>query len=143
VRVVFDTVVFVCALISPYGWCGRLLFDHAAYQLVVSAPVVTEYLDVLRRPELVRKYRSIAGRDAHAVLDLIANAVVVHPTETPPVCRDPEDDKFLAAAAVGNAAFIVSEDTDLLVLKRHERIAIVDVEAFLQVVQARRANAGS
>ena len=47
-RVVFDTVIFVRALINPHGIWGRLIFQHAdAYTLVISPPVVAEILEVL------------------------------------------------------------------------------------------------
>jgi predicted nucleic acid-binding protein len=56
--------------------------------------------------------------------------------DTPAVCRDPEDDKFLAAARVGSARFIVTEDMDLLDLGSYEGIQILRAEAFLLVLEA-------
>ncbi|MDQ3692104.1 MAG: putative toxin-antitoxin system toxin component, PIN family [Chloroflexota bacterium] len=96
---VFDTVVLLRGLIKPNGWSSRILFDHFAdYNLVVSPAIVAEYLEVLRRPELDRKYQSIAARDLHAILHLIERAIVVVPTTVLAISRDPTDDKFLAAA---------------------------------------------
>lgn len=132
IRAVLDTVILVRGLISPLGWSGRLLFDHAAdYELVVSPAIVAEYLEVLQRPRIVRKYRNAGTRDLHAVLNLIARATVVYPIAVPAVCRDPADDKFLAAAKAGNADCIVTADNDLLDLGTYERIAILTAEAFL------------
>lgn len=134
-RVVFDTVVIVRGLISPYGPWGRLVFDHAGdYQLVVSPPVVAEYLEVIRRPELTRKYRSVATRDPHAVLDWLARAEVVELVEIPAVSRDPKDDPFLATAVAGAAAYLVSEDRDLLVLGSHAGIPIITGAMFLSIL---------
>ena len=80
------------------------MFDQANdYTWIVSPAIVDEYLKVLRRPILVHKYRDIETRNLAAMLELIATAVVVQPTAVPAVCRDPEDDKFLAAAKTGNA----------------------------------------
>lgn len=132
-RVVFDTVVLVRALINPYSRWGRLLFDHAdAYVLVVSRPVLTEYIEVLQRPELTRKYRSLATHNPHTVLDLLANAVVVEPAEILPVARDPKDDPFLATATAGNADYLVSEDRDLLDLGTYEGVEIITATTFLE-----------
>lgn len=131
-NVVFDTVVLLRGLIKPYGWSGRILFDHVAdYGLIVSPAIVTEYLEVLRRPELVRKYQSIANRDLQAILRLIERATVVVPTSVPAVCRDPADDMFLAAAKEGTADCIVTADNDLLDIGTYEGIEIVTAEAFL------------
>jgi uncharacterized protein len=136
-RVLFDTVVLVRGLINPGSPWGRLLFEEASgYTWIVSPPVVDEYLEVLRRPRLVRKYREIETRNVTVMLDLIATAVVVQPVAIPAICRDPEDDKFLAAAKAGNARFIVTEDMDLLDIGIFERTAIISAEVFLRMLDA-------
>lgn len=113
-----------------------MLFEHAdAHRLVVSPPVLDEYMDVLRRPELRRTtYRQVAARDLKAVLDWLATAVHVQPAAIAAICRDPEDDKFLATAAAGDASFIVTEDADLLSLGGYEGIRIVTAAQFLEVL---------
>lgn len=135
-RVVLDAVILVRGLINPSGLWGRLVFAQAdSYNWVVSPAIVNEFLEVLRRPELVRKYREVPSRNLPWVLAQIATAKMVEPDEIPRVCRDPGDDKFLAAALAGNAAYIVSEDRDLLDLMEYEGITILSAEAFLKVLQ--------
>jgi predicted nucleic acid-binding protein len=56
---------------------------------------------------------------------------MVVPSQLRAVCRDPSDDKFIAAAIAGGASFIVSEDKDLLDLRSYEGIEICTVETFL------------
>ncbi len=132
-RGVFDTVVLVRGLINPFGWCGRLVFDHSAdYEIIVSPAIEAEYVDVINRPELIAKYRAVHGRDLSTVRQIIANATVIEPINVPTICRDPEDDKFLAAALVGNARFIVSEDLDLLDLGSYEGIPVMNAESVLR-----------
>jgi putative PIN family toxin of toxin-antitoxin system len=97
---------------------------------------VAEYLNVLSRPQLVRKYRTVATRDLDTMLDQLATATVVDPLNTPAVCRDPGDDKFLAAARSGGARFIVTEDADLLDMGIYEKTTIISAEAFLRVLDA-------
>jgi putative PIN family toxin of toxin-antitoxin system len=136
-KVVFDTVILVRGLINPYSLCGRLVFDHPGlYELIVSSAVVAEYLSVVNRPELVRKYQSVETRNLPAILDIVAKATVVQAMDIPAVCRDPEDDKFLAAAQAGGARFIVSEDLDLLDLGSYGKTAIISAEAFLRILDA-------
>ena len=142
-RVVLDTVVFVRALINPYSWWGRLIFDHAdRFELIVSPTIAEEYLAVLQRPELTRKYRSVATRDLQAVLDVLSAAIIVQPAEEPAISRDPADDKFLAAAHAGGADVIVTEDADLLDLRQYEQIAIITAETFLQSLEVPDRNSG-
>lgn len=133
-RGVFNTVVLVRGLINPFSWCGRLVFDHSAdYEVIISPAIEAEYVDVINRPELVAKYRAVHGRDLSTVQRIIANATVVEPASAPVVCRDPEDDKFLAAASAGNAQFIASEDFDLLDLGSYEGIPIMNAESILRL----------
>ena len=134
-RVVFDTVVLVRCLLDPYSWSGKLLFDESdTYEWVVSPEIVAEYLEVIRRPRLVDKYAAVKNRDLHAILARIATATLVHPTDIPAVCRDPGDDKFLAAAVAGNVKYFITEDRDLLVVGSYEGIAILSAQAFLEVL---------
>src|SRR4051794_25859808 len=114
-KVVFDTTVFLRSLINPSSRWGRLLLDNASdYHLFVSVEILREILEVITRPELVRKYRGIPGQDIKKVLEILSIANVVVPASIPPTCRDPKDDKFIATAAAARADFLVSEDFDLL-----------------------------
>jgi uncharacterized protein len=129
--VVFDTVIFVRSLINRSGVCGRLVFTHGErYRLIISEPIVWEVFEVLRRPELTRKYRGLARENLQTILDILAQAEVVTLGDIPAVSRDPKDDKFLATAAQAGADYLVSEDQDLLVLREYEGVRIVDAATF-------------
>lgn len=131
-RVVFDTVILVRGLISPYGPWGRLVFQHAhRYRLVVSPQAVVEYVEVIQRPELTRKYRSVATRDPHAMLDWLSRAEVVELAEIPVVSLDTKDDPFLETARVGKVDYLVSEDRHLLDLIEHHGIPIIPAQDFV------------
>ena len=135
-RAVFDTVIFVRALINPHGAWGRLVFQHgAAYTLIVSPPVVAEILEVLHRPELTRRFRTLLGLDLARVIEILDRAEVVEIDEVPAVSRDPKDDKFLATAAAAQADFLVTEDNDLLVLDPYEGCRIVTAGRFLAALE--------
>jgi uncharacterized protein len=135
-RVVFDTVVYVRGLINPYSFCGQIVFqrtDH--YRLFVSQPIMMETLEVLHRPELRRKFRSLANLDIARVIEIIGQAQVVDVAPLPPVSRDPKDDKFLATAVAAQADYLVSQDLDLLVLETYGGIQIVNCESFQELLE--------
>ncbi len=112
-----------------------MVFEHAEhYQLFLSPPLVQEILEVLNRPAIRRKYRTIVGRGMEELLELFGQADVVEIAEIPPVSRDPKDDKVLATAQAAQVDYIVSEDQDLLTLKQHDGIRIIDAATFLQVL---------
>jgi putative PIN family toxin of toxin-antitoxin system len=133
-RLVLDTVVIIRALLDPACRSGRILFEHFRdYEWIVSQAIVAEYLEVTSRPaitsKLARRNRSKAG-----FLDLLGRATVVSPAAIPAMCRDPGDDKFLAAALAGNADYIVSEDLDLLSLSKYEGIVICNSQTMIELL---------
>jgi predicted nucleic acid-binding protein len=52
------------------------------------------------------------------------------------VVRDPDDDKIVACAVAARAKYIVTRDKDSLSIGRHQDIAMVTPEAFLQLLRA-------
>jgi uncharacterized protein len=140
-RVVFDTVGFVRGLINPLSRWGHILFDYAdSYALVVSEPIVLEILDVLRRPEVSRLFRTLPGRDPAAILAILQAADAVDVADIPAVSRDPKDDKFLATAIAAGAAYLVSEDRDLLDIGEHAGITIINGERFLDLLMGEESS---
>lgn len=124
-RAVLDTNVFLRALLNPHSRCGRLLDELAdRYELVVSPAIIREIVEVLHRPRLRAKFPQLADINLQQILGLFEKAEVVTPKSVPAVCRDPDDDEFLACATEGRADFLVTEDQDLLDLRSHQGIRI-------------------
>jgi putative PIN family toxin of toxin-antitoxin system len=53
------------------------------------------------------------------------------------VCRDADDDKYLACATYCNAGYIISGDGDLLALKEYRDIRIVNAKEYLERMENR------
>lgn len=110
-RIVLDTNVLISGVFFG-GVPGRILDawgDHRI-QLVVSAEILDEYQRVGQ--ELGTQY---AGVSLEPFLGLLAVAAecIEAPALSPPVCSDPDDDKFLACATAAGVAIVVSGDKDL------------------------------
>jgi putative PIN family toxin of toxin-antitoxin system len=139
-RAVFDTNVFLRALINPHSRCGRLLGEFTgAYELVLSPAIVREALEVLHRPQLRARFPQIAELDIAHIIALFKQAQVVEPQDVPPVSRDPDDDKFLACARAARAEYLVTEDKDLLVLEEYEGTRICQPAEFIALLESREA----
>lgn len=136
-RAVLDTVIFVRALINPKGRWGRLLFDLSdRYTIVISPEIIAEIISVLYRPTLRERLPGLGELpDLERVLALFEEAEVVEPTEDARICRDPNDDKFFACALSGEAAYIVSEDKDILVVGQFRDVRCVTAEDFLRLLE--------
>ena len=137
-RAVFDVVGFIRGLIYPGSGWGRIVFDHRGdYELIVSPPLVREFLGTASRQRVNRKFGAVLGRDLETVLGIIERATVVEVTDEiqNPLLRDPKDNHILATAVAGDAEYIVTEDKDLLVLGTHRGIVVCDAAAFLGVIR--------
>jgi putative PIN family toxin of toxin-antitoxin system len=141
-RAVFNTNVFLRALINPHSRCGRLLDDFVDdYELVFSPAIIREILEVLHRPRLRAKFPHITQLDIARVIALFEQATVVEPKDMPSVSRDPADDKFLTCSKLARAEYLVTEDKDLLVLEVYEESHICQPTEFIKLLSAPRAQA--
>jgi putative PIN family toxin of toxin-antitoxin system len=120
-RVVLDTNVLVSGLLGGSATHIIRRWRQGDFVLVVSPQVFAEYESVLKRPRF--------GLPEWLVDELLAfirqQADWVEPKAPVEIARDPTDNKFLEAAASGQADYIVSSDNDLLTLKTFENIPIV------------------
>ena len=132
-RGVIDPGVLVSGLIRSQGVPGsllRALVDNR-FTAVYSAEMLLEVVEVLGRAKFRIKYQ-IQPDDIAALLQLVRlRGELVIPPHPVTICRDPKDDKFLAAALAGQADYIISGDADLLVLVRFQGIPILTPAEFL------------
>jgi putative PIN family toxin of toxin-antitoxin system len=78
------------------------------------------------------KLQAVIGDADELVKFLALAAVVVSPTETVAVSRDPDDDRLIEAALAANAAVIVTGDQDLLTLGHIGQIQVRTPREFLE-----------
>jgi len=130
-RYVLDANVIVSALLFPTSVPGQAFFEaRQRGDLILSPEAVKEVAEVLRRPKFDR-YVLPEERDQF-LATLIRQAIVVQPSESIRVCRDPKDDKWLELAVCGNAALVISGDDDLLTLEKYQGIPMMKPAAFIQ-----------
>lgn len=132
IRVVLDTNIIISALI--FGGIPRQVTDlivDKAFRPVSSEELMTE----LRRVISERFPR--ARHDLEIYEKLIHKYAIVVPlgNQTVVVSRDPDDDKFIETAIVGNCQYIVSGDKDLLDIKTFNNINIVSAIEFLRIIR--------
>jgi putative PIN family toxin of toxin-antitoxin system len=94
--------------------------------------LLDEYLDVIRRRHIVKKYQDIAPRiqDIHDYLQ--RKAIRVSGSLVESVLRDPDDNFLIACAIEGNAQHIVSGDKHLLELRHYREIVILSPRDFVE-----------
>ena len=131
VRVVFDTNVYVSALIGK-GKANALLQRalRGEFEVVISYEGLAELTMVMRTAfgwpddQVYRWHKRIGTRFS-----------VIRPASQVTGCRDASDNQWLACALDGNTDYLVSRDKDLLVLEEFLGIKIVTVEDFWEILQ--------
>ena len=118
IRVVIDTSVLIRYLIRPSAviralievrWLGQQV------QMVTTPELIAELVDVLGRDYIQALVRPEEGQVLLDAIQRLAD-VVLPLGAVPSYTRDPKDDKFIACALVGSAAYVITVDKDLLVV---------------------------
>lgn len=140
IRIFIDTNIWISAFINPLGSPAVLLAALHTDEIVavISPPFLDELADVLTRSRIRRRIQ-ISDDDTDEILTRIKEkAVMVYPTGTLQLCRDPKDDVMLETAILGRAHYIVSRDDDIkgdldLIAHLHEHnVEVVTVAQFLK-----------
>lgn len=133
-RVVLETNVIVSRYLTPHGRVARIvdLWEHNAFEMIVSEVILSEYDRVLHYPRHRRKH-GLTDAQLEEIGEAFREfAELVEPGETPAVVtEDLDDDHFLACADSGGADCLVTGDTHLLNLGFYKAIPILPPEDFL------------
>jgi putative PIN family toxin of toxin-antitoxin system len=127
-KVVFDTNIFISALVIPGGQAERAIrrITEGTDTLLISKPIIGEILSVLSR-----KF----GRDSEALsrvaVFLSDLATIVNPAKRIHVLEDEADNRVIECAVGGRADAIVTGDKEMLDLKEYLRIRIISLKEYL------------
>ncbi len=131
-RVVFDTNIFVSALVLPGGRADAALqriFDGDD-TLIVSPAIIDEVLAVL-----AEKFgRHVEELSRVAVL-LSEAGELVKPRNRLTVLADDPDNRVLECALAGKAGAIVTGDKAMLRLKAFRGIALMSLDTYLRATR--------
>jgi putative PIN family toxin of toxin-antitoxin system len=128
VRVVFDSNIYISALVVPGGQAERALSRilDGTDILLISKPILDEVLAALagkfsRDPEALSQTAVI----------LTEMAEVVKPEHSVGVFKDDPDNRILECAEAGRADCIVTGDKTMLRLKQYQDIRLISLREYL------------
>ena len=128
---VIDTNVVISAILFG-GAPGKLidLWQTGRITPLITEEIMAEYILVLAYPKFKLSEEEINYIIHQEILPFFK---VVKSKPGPSIIKkDPDDDKFIQCAEVGNAQIIISGDQHLLALKFHHNIKILTPSQFLQ-----------
>ena len=131
-KVVFDTNVYISALITPGGKAEEayILAVEKKFELHTSIAILTETARKLRE-----KFSWDDREMALAVKHIGGGARVLKPRTRLNILKDGPDNRILECAQEGKADFIVTGDTHLLDLKKYDGIEIVRISELLRMAK--------
>ena len=130
-RVVFDTNVFVSAMVIP-GSLSEEAYHRAIvreFELVTSVAILTELAGKLRG-----KFGWEGAPVNRAIRAISRVADVVKTAPHLDIARDPADNRILECAEKTGADLIVTGDRHLLKLRRFGKTGIVRVSTFVHTL---------
>lgn len=128
-------------------WMRYLIKPSSAVRELIEVRWLGDEVQAVTAPELIKELEEILARDYIRVLvqpeegNALLNAIhrkadILPPLGTVPVCtRDRKDDKFVACALVGDAAYVVTLDKDILALRALGDVRMVTPVEFLTLLQ--------
>jgi len=130
IRVVLDTNVLISALLFT-GESSRVfqLWQDRKIIPVICPETFAELRAVLRYPKFNLADPEISDIIQSEILPYFDVIDLVQ--EIRNVCRDPQDDKFIACAISAGVDYLVTGDRDLADMKRYKNVRIITVGEFL------------
>jgi len=126
-KIIIDTNVFISGIF--FGGYPRKVLDALIDKRVFAAAspeIINEYKEIIDR--MLNKKQ---GRLDTVIFDLLlSDFELIIPTSNVHLCRDSDDDKFINCAIDAKAPYIVSGDSDLLVLEKAENVRIITAKDF-------------
>ncbi len=131
-RVILDTNLWISFLISKNQSQLDKLILAGKIQLIFSPELIEEFIDVATLSKLKKVFTQAQISKVLELFDLYGKLVTVNSKIAK--CRDPKDDFLLNLALESNADYLITGDTDLLVLKKIGHTDIISWNTFIAII---------
>lgn len=127
-KAVFDTNIFVSALVFPGGRAEVAVLKaiNGDVEILISKPIINETLEVL-----ARKFDRNAEELARVAIFFSELGKLVSPKIKLKILSDEPDNRILECAVAGHADIIVTGDRTMLRLSEYKKVKIIALKDFL------------
>lgn len=138
IKVVLDTNILVSSLLFQGKLAGIVrLWKEGRIIPLFSRDTFYEFKTVLEYPKFSLSLQHRKNIIEEEILPYIEVVEIIDPVTG--LCRDPDDDKFIACAVSASADFIVTGDKDLLAIGRYKSVKMISGSALLKILEANEA----
>lgn len=129
-KVILDTNLWISFLISKkFDFLDDLLIDDKI-KLIFSRELIEEFLTVAKRPKFEKYFSDDKISDLLRLFDRYGKLIEVSSKITE--CRDLKDNFLLNLAVDSKANFLITGDSDLLVIKKIKKTKIITWPDFIK-----------
>ncbi|WP_418884529.1 putative toxin-antitoxin system toxin component, PIN family [Cognataquiflexum nitidum] len=129
---ILDTNLWISFLISKLLPELELLLDSGSIRLILPIELIEEFLDVAKRQKFIKFFKK---SDVEKLLNQVHKfGEIIEVVSQLNVCRDAEDNFLLSLAIDGKADYLITGDSDLLVLGKIENTKIVTWTEFIDLI---------
>ncbi len=132
IRIIIDTNLWISFLISKRLRKLDILFNNDKILFIFSEELIEEFLQVANRPKFKKYFKKEDIQKVIEIMDCCSEIVEVNTLVN--LCRDPKDNFLLALAKDAKADFLITGDTDLLIIKNIETTQIITYKEFTAIV---------
>jgi putative PIN family toxin of toxin-antitoxin system len=127
-RVVFDTNIFISALVIPESLAEKAILKiiEGGDILVISKDIINEVLSVLSS-----KFSRDKEALSHVAVMLSELGELVKPIKKIKVFKDDPDNRILECAIHGKADVLVTGDKEMLQLREYKGIKIISLKEYI------------
>ncbi len=137
-KIIIDTNLFISFLIGKRLSGLKQTLVQASVQLIFSHENIEELKIVTSRPKFQKYFNS---KDVLDLIDLIYSiGRIIEIEKEPEICRDPKDNFLLALSDKGKADYLVTGDTDLLIIGKYKKTKIITINQLEAIIQEITSN---
>ena len=127
-RVVFDTNIFISALVIPGSLAEKAILKvtEGGDILVISKDIINEVLSVLSS-----KFSRDKEGLSHVAVILSELGELVKPTQKVSIFKEDPDNRILECAIHGKADVLVTGDKEMLQLREYKSIRIISLKEYV------------
>ncbi len=132
IKIILDTNIWISFLITKnFNDLDRLI-DEGKIKLIFSNELIEEFIAVSKRPKFI-KYFNIS--DVITIIDLFNTFGKLVTVKTKcEDCRDPKDNFLLNLAIDSKADYLITGDSDLLIIEKIMKTKIITFNSFIEII---------
>ena len=131
-KIILDTNLWISFLITNNFHRLDTLIENNNVTLIFSNELIEEFIDVVSRPKFKKHF---SKKDIVKILEYFDQfGELIKVKSNLQICRDKKDNFLLNLSVDSNANYLITGDSDLLILKNIKKTKIITIADFMKYI---------